>query len=68
MNTRTMVFIDGSNLYHSMKNNCGQTNLDFKAFVEKIGKECEVIRTYYYNIQTEAEKQKKFIYALTEST
>ena len=30
---RVCVFIDGSNFYHGLKEDCGRTNIDFVAFV-----------------------------------
>ncbi len=52
-----MVFIDGSNLYHILKDFYGtklaksdpSVNLDFQKFVEKLSKGGKLIRTYYYN-------------------
>ena len=33
---RVAIFIDGSNLYHSLEENCGRFDLDFGAFAEKL--------------------------------
>ena len=44
-----MVFIDGSNLYHSLRQECGRTNVDFALFPEKLVDGRELVRTYYYN-------------------
>jgi len=54
---RVMIFIDGSNLYYILKDFYGKklassdpsVNLNFKRFIEKIGKDRKLIRTYYYN-------------------
>lgn len=46
---RVMVFIDGSNLYQSLKKETGDGRLDFSAFVELLLSGRRLIRTYYYN-------------------
>ena len=33
---RVAIFIDGSNLYHSLEENCGRFDIDFQAFSEKL--------------------------------
>lgn len=48
-----MIFIDGSNLYHILKNLYNDSELsnklDFKKFVIDISKGKKLVRTYYYN-------------------
>lgn len=70
-NQRVAVFIDGSNLYHSLEENCGRMDLDFEAFVYKLVGGRQLYRTYYYNILQDAEKrpqaaqeQQKFLASL----
>jgi uncharacterized LabA/DUF88 family protein len=46
---RVMVFIDGNNLYHSLKHVIGRTNLDFQQFAERLVCGRQLIRVYYYN-------------------
>ncbi len=46
---RVMIFIDGNNLYHSLKHVAGRTNLDFQEFSKRLVKERHLIRVYYYN-------------------
>ena len=46
---RVMVFIDGNNLYHSLKHVVGRTNLDFQQFAERLVSDRQLIRVYYYN-------------------
>lgn len=46
---RVMTFIDGSNLYHTLKNELGRTDLNFSAFVAKLVAGRRLIRSYYYN-------------------
>lgn len=45
-----MVFIDGSNLYHSLRDEYSRTDLDFGAFPAALaGEDRDLIRCYYYN-------------------
>ncbi len=46
---RVMIFIDGNNLYHSLKHVIGKTNMDFKKFADKLVQDRQLIRVYYYN-------------------
>jgi len=46
---RVCVFIDGSNLYHGLKNECGRTDLSFAKFVGWLVGQRHLVRTYYYN-------------------
>lgn len=71
---RVMIFIDGSNLYHVLKQNTDKHDLDYKRFSEKLTGDRELIRTYYYNIRQEspdnpklAENQDRFLNALYET-
>ena len=48
-NERVMIFIDGNNLYHSLKHVIGKTNMEFEKFSRKLAGERQLIRTYYYN-------------------
>jgi len=50
MNERIAIFIDGSNLYHSLKNNFGKSSLNFTEFTARLCGERRLLRTYYYNI------------------
>ena len=45
-NQRVAIFIDGSNLYHSLEENCKRFDLDFKAFSVKLCKGRRHFRTY----------------------
>ncbi|MFH1652286.1 MAG: NYN domain-containing protein [Chloroflexota bacterium] len=49
MSERVMIFIDGSNLYHSLKKNFGRTDLDIGKFCNKLLNKRQLIRIYYYN-------------------
>ncbi len=46
---RIMVFIDGSNLYHSLKNYFKRTDIDIGKFCQKLLERRRLIRIYYYN-------------------
>ena len=71
---RVMIFIDGSNLYHVLSQNCGRYDLVFEKFSTKLGDGRDVVRTYYYNIRqdptfnpTASAEQEKFLTALFET-
>jgi uncharacterized LabA/DUF88 family protein len=68
---RVAIFIDGSNLYHSLDENCRRFDLDFAAFSAKLCDGRPHYRTYYYNVQRDPERnsqayldQQKFLGAL----
>ena len=46
---RVMIFIDGSNLYHSLKNFFKRTDIDIGKFSDKLLGKRRLIRIYYYN-------------------
>jgi len=54
MNNRVAIFIDGSNLYHSLKNNFKRVDLNFAEFTKKLCGSRHLIRTYYYNVLQDA--------------
>jgi len=48
---RVMVFIDGSNLYHGLRENALTTRVDFgKLGGELAGPDRDLVRVYYYNV------------------
>jgi uncharacterized LabA/DUF88 family protein len=47
---RVAIFIDGSNLYHSVQNNFGRHDLNFTEFANKLSAGRRLFRVYYYNI------------------
>ncbi len=51
MDERVAIFIDGSNLYHALKDNIGRTDLNFSEFALKLAAGRKLVRTYYYNLQ-----------------
>lgn len=54
---RVMIFIDGSNLYHSLSNIFGRSDLDFVRFCEKLLRGRRLIRIYYYNAPVDQAKE-----------
>ena len=68
---RVAIFIDGSNLYHSLEENCNRYDLDFAAFSSKLCGARRHLRTYYYNLLRDPNRnpqayhdQHKFLTAL----
>ena len=68
---RVAIFIDGSNLYHSLQENCGRFDVDFAAFGQRLTDGRELLRIYYYNVLRDADRdpqayqdQQKFLTAL----
>ena len=58
MPDRVMVYIDGSNLYHSLNQAVGRTDLDFSKFSQKlVGSDRQLVRTYYYNAPVDQTKE-----------
>ncbi len=50
MEDRVAIFIDGSNLYHALKNNFRRNDINFTEFVNSLCGSRRLFRTYYYNI------------------
>jgi len=46
---RVAIFIDGSNFYHGLKSNIGNTSIDFAKLGEVLCRGRRLVRTYYYN-------------------
>ena len=73
-NDRVMVYIDGSNLYHVLSQNCGRHDLQFDKFSTKLANGRSLRRTYYYNVRQDNETsanmvqdQKKFLDSMYET-
>jgi uncharacterized LabA/DUF88 family protein len=66
MGERVMVFVDGSNLYHSLKNHFKRTDLDLGRFCQKLLRRRQLIRIYYYNA-TVGQKQEPELYKQQQS-
>ena len=50
MEDRVAIFIDGSNLYHALRNNFKRYDLNFAEFANKLCGSRRLFRTYYYNV------------------
>jgi uncharacterized LabA/DUF88 family protein len=61
MGERVMIFVDGSNLYHSLKNHFNRTDLDLGKFCRKIIQRRQLIRIYYYNARV-GQKEEPEVY------
>ena len=68
---KAIVFIDGSNLYHSLSENCKRFDVNYEALAQKLTEGKELFRIYYYNIMRDSDKnqqayhdQQKFLSAL----
>ena len=46
---RVAIFIDGSNLYHRLKDELGSAKIDLRKLVNLLRGERTLVRTYYYN-------------------
>ncbi len=47
---RVVIFIDGSNFYHALEQNCGRADVDFTRFAQRLAGERRIVRIYYYNV------------------
>lgn len=52
---RVEIFIDGSNLYHSMREECGKEKLDFFKFARLLSNGRKTIRSYVYVSMVDAQ-------------
>jgi len=50
MENRVAIFIDGSNLYHALRDNFSRVDLNFTDFTTKLCAGRPLFRTYYYNV------------------
>ncbi len=50
MQNRVAIFIDGSNLYHALRDNFSRVDLNFTDFTSKLCAGRPLFRTYYYNV------------------
>lgn len=54
---KVSVYIDGSNLYHSLKDMTNRTDLDFSKFTAKLIGNRKLVRAYYYNAPVDQTKE-----------
>ena len=50
MENRVAIFIDGSNLYHALRDNLSRVDLNFAEFTTKVCAGRPLFRVYYYNV------------------
>lgn len=56
---KVAIFIDGSNFYHSLEENCKRVDVDFLAFARKLCNGRSLYRTYYYNVLRDVERNQQ---------
>lgn len=68
---RVNIYIDGSNLYHTLRETVGRTSVNLGKFASKLAGERKLVRTYYYTARVDQTKdpqayknQQKFLEAL----
>lgn len=54
---RVMVYMDGSNLFHSLRAIAGRVDLDFGKFVTELVGDRRLVRAYYYSAQLDQSKE-----------
>ena len=70
---RVMVFIDGSNLYHVLDQNCSRHDVQFDKLARKLANGRDLRRIYYYNIRQESDRpdgrvdQDRFLHSLYDT-
>lgn len=70
---RVMVFIDGSNLYHVLDQNCSRHDVQFDKLSRKLANGRDLRRIYYYNIRQESDRpdgrvdQDRFLHSLYDT-
>lgn len=57
MTERVAIFMDGSNLYHALEENCGRMDLEFQGFINTLTAGRHLHRAYYYNILQDSERR-----------
>ena len=57
MGERVAIFIDGSNLYHSLENKFRRHDLNFTGFISKLCGSRQLYRAYYYNVLQDPAKR-----------
>ena len=54
---RLAIYIDGSNLYHNLKDRFNRTDLDFGKFITILTADRRLVRAYYYNARVDQMKE-----------
>ncbi len=58
-NTRVMIFIDGSNLYHGLKKDMPGKRLDYSCLAETLCDNRHLVRVHYYNAPLPQQQDKE---------
>ncbi len=56
-NDNVSIYVDGSNLYHSLSHICGRHDVDFEKFATKLCNGRRLVRIYYYNARVDQTKE-----------
>ncbi|MSQ32754.1 MAG: NYN domain-containing protein [Dehalococcoidia bacterium] len=71
---KVVIFIDGSNFYHALEQNCGRADVDFTRFAQRLAGERRIVRIYYYNVIQDVSRnpdgyreQQKFLTSLFDT-
>tara|TARA_A100001037_G_scaffold259969_1_gene248032 strand:+ start:48783 stop:49439 length:657 start_codon:yes stop_codon:yes gene_type:complete len=59
LSDRVAIFIDGSNLYHSLEENCNRFDVDFNSLTRKLCKGRKLYRVYYYNVTRDSDREQQ---------
>ena len=59
LSDRVAIFIDGSNLYHSLEENCKRFDVDFSLLTKKLCKGRKLYRVYYYNVTRDSDREQQ---------
>ena len=54
---KVSVYIDGSNLYHTLRNTTGRADIDLGKFAAKLVGSRRLVRAYYYNAPLDQTKE-----------
>ncbi len=74
MEERVAIFIDGSNLYRTLKDNMGRQDLDYSKFAQRLVGKRTLLRLYYYGAIVDqfkdperSKKQQQFFFNLQKT-
>ena len=59
LSDRVAIFIDGSNLYHSLEENCKRFDVDFSLLTKKLCQGRKLYRVYYYNVTRDSDREQQ---------
>lgn len=64
---RVQIFIDGSNLYHGLKSDCGNTKLDYLKFSELLAAGGKLIRLNFYTATVDSRREPAAILGFSQA-